>query len=298
MSLAPRTETFEAVLLPRKGAVGQVGQRLALIVGLVVLALIVIAAVFGPSLVPSEASELGLRDRLLEPGTMGSQMFHIFGTDSLGRDVLGLLILGARPALLISLAAVGIAAVVGLLLGVVTGYVGGRVGDLLIFITNTQLAFPFFLMAITIVGIFRPSVPLVVAVIALGTWVPFARVTYTETLQVREMEFIEAVKVMRGGVFRIVARHIFPNVMPSVIVLATLAFGTAIITESSLSFVGLGAPTEFPTWGRILSEGRDYVATAWWLTTLPGVAIFVLVLSVNVVGESLRERLDPKLRRG
>jgi len=175
------------------------------------------------------------------------------------------------------------------------GFRGGRFGDALLYLTNIQLAFPFFLLAVTIVGIMRPSVPLVIAVIALGGWVPFARVTYSDTMQIRELEYIEAVRVMRGSSFRILFRHILPNILPNMLVLATFGLGTAIVMESGLSFVGLGIPTSTPTWGRVLSEGRDYMQTAWWLTVFPGLAIVMLVFAINVLGEQLRDYADPKL---
>lgn len=134
--------------------------------------------------------------------------------------------------------------------------------------------------------------------IALGSWVPFARVTYSDTTQIKGLEYIEAVHVMRGTTLRVLARHILPNVLPNVLVLSTFALGTAIVMESGLSFVGLGVPTDTPTWGRMLSEGRDYMQTAWWLTVIPGGCIFLLVLSINVLGEQLRDYSDPKLNRG
>ena len=159
---------------------------------------------------------------------------------------------------------------VGIAAGTIAGFNGGRVGDLLLYLSNIQLAFPFFLLAVTIVGILRPSTPLVISVIAMASWVPFARVTHAETPQIRELEYIEAVRVMRGSTARILVRHILPNVLPNVLVLATFALGTAIVMESGLSFVGLGVPSATPTWGRMLSEGRDYMETAWWLTVFPG----------------------------
>jgi peptide/nickel transport system permease protein len=185
---------------------------------------------------------------------------------------------------------------VGVLAGMIAGFRGGRFGDLLLSLTNIQLAFPFFLLAVTIVGILRPNTSLVIAVIALGSWVPFARVTYADTQQLRELEFIEAVRVMRGSNIRILFRHILPNVLPNIVVLSTFAIGTAIVMESGLSFVGLGVPSETPTWGRMLSEGRDYMDSAWWLTVFPGASILLLVLVINVIGEQLRDFADPRIQ--
>ncbi len=256
-----------------------------------ILAGVIVAAVLGPYLTPYDPTAQNLLSRLQPPGASG----HVFGTDALGRDILSLIIMGARPALFVSVAAAAIAAVVGVFAGMTAGFRGGRFGDLLLSLTNIQLAFPFFLLAVTVVGILRPSTPLVIAVIALGSWVPFARVTYADTQQLRELEFIEAVRVMRGSNLRIVFRPLLPNVLPNIVVLSTFAIGTAIVMESGLSFVGLGVPSETPTWGRMLSEGRDYMDSAWWLTMFPGLAILLLVLVINVIGEQLRDYADPRL---
>jgi peptide/nickel transport system permease protein len=261
-----------------------------------ILAGIVVAAVAGRHLTPYDPAAQNLLSRLHAPGLAGPEGHHWFGTDALGRDILSLIIVGAQPALFVSIVAAAIAAAVGVLAGMMAGYRGGRFGDLLLSLTNIQLAFPFFLLAVTVVGILRPSTALVIAVIALGSWVPFARVTYAETQQLRDLEFIEAVRVMRGGDVRILFRHILPNVLPNVVVLSTFAIGTAIVMESGLSFVGLGVPSATPTWGRMLAEGRDYMETAWWLTVFPGAAILLLVLVINVIGEQLRDYADPKVQ--
>ncbi len=261
----------------------------------VILAGMIIAALLGRTLTPYDATAQNLLSRLLPPGASGPDGPHWFGTDALGRDILSLIIMGARPALFVSVVAATIAAVVGVSAGMIAGFRGGHFGDLLLSLTNIQLAFPFFLLAVTIVGILRPSTSLVIAVIALGSWVPFARVTYADTQQLRELEFIEAVRVMRGSNLRILFRHILPNVLPNVVVLCTFAIGTAIVMESGLSFVGLGVPSETPTWGRMLSEGRDYMDSAWWLTVIPGAAILLLVLVINIIGEQLRDYADPRV---
>lgn len=261
-----------------------------------ILAVIIAFALGGAHLAPYDAAEQDLGARLMPPGWQGLEGRYWFGTDALGRDILSLIVMGAAPALFVSVSAVAVAALVGIAAGTLAGFKGGRLGELLLYVTNIQLAFPFFLLAVTIVGILRPTVPLVIAVIAVANWVPFARVTYSDTLQIRELEYIEAVQVMRGGDARILLRHILPNVAPNVLVLSTFALGAAIVMESGLSFVGLGVPTETPTWGRMLSEGRDYMQTAWWLTVFPGASIFLLVLAINVLGEQLREHADPKLR--
>lgn len=261
-----------------------------------ILAGLVLLAVTGDLFAPFDPVAQSLRERLQQPGSQGGSGIHLLGTDSIGRDVLSMIVAGARPALFVSIICVAIAAAFGTIAGMLAGYRGGRAADLLLYITNIQQAFPFFIIAVTIVGIARPSIPLVVFVIALGCWVPFARIAYAETIHIMEMEYIEATRVMRGSVTRILLRHVLPNVLPNLLVLATFALGTAIMMESGLSFVGLGLPTDTPTWGRMLSEGRDYMQTSWWLTAFPGMAIFLLVLSINVCGERLRDMTDPKQR--
>lgn len=272
-------------------------QPVAMLLCAAFIALTLVAAIAGDALTPFDPTFQDLGSRLLPPGTIGAEGRYWFGTDALGRDVLSLLVMGAWPALFVSVCAVSLAAVAGIGAGILAGYRGGRFAVLLLYLSNIQLSFPFFLLAITIVGILSPSVPLVIAVIALGTWVRFARVTYSDTNQIRQLEYVEAVLVMRGSIWRVLFRHILPNVLPNVLVLATFAFGTAIVMESGLSFVGLGVPTDSPTWGRMLSEGRDYMETAWWLTVFPGSCIFLLVLSINVLGEQLRDISDPKVNR-
>lgn len=274
------------------------GQPVIIVAAALFMALVLAAAIAGEAMTPYDPTYQDLGARLLPPGAVGPEGRYWLGTEALGRDVLSMLIVGARPALFVSVVAVFLAAAVGICAGVCAGYRGGRLADALLYLSNIQLSFPFFLLAITIVGILRPSIPLVIGVIALGSWVPFARVTYSDTTQIKGLEYVEAVHVMRGTTLRVLARHILPNVLPNVLVLATFALGTAIVMESGLSFVGLGVPTDTPTWGRMLSEGRDYMQTAWWLTVLPGGCIFLLVLSINVLGEQLRDYSDPKLNRG
>lgn len=274
------------------------GQPVIIVAAAIFMLLVLAAAIGGEALAPHDPTYQDLGARLLPPGAIGPEGRYWLGTEALGRDVLSMLITGARPALFVSIVAVFLAAAAGICAGVCAGYRGGRLADVLLYLSNIQLSFPFFLLAITIVGILRPSVPLVIGVIALGSWVPFARVTYSDTTQIKGLEYVEAVHVMRGTTLRVLARHILPNVLPNVLVLSTFELGTAIVMESGLSFVGLGVPTDTPTWGRMLSEGRDYMQTAWWLTVIPGGCIFLLVLSINVLGEQLRDYSDPKLNRG
>lgn len=264
------------------------------ILAVAILAVALVAAVFGPAIAPFSTSFMNLRGRLLAPLAEGTRGVYWLGTDALGRDILSLIILGARPALLVSVLSVGAAAAFGTLLGTWAGLVGGRFASALILMTNVQLSFPFFLIAVAVIGMVQPSSALVIAVIAVGLWVPFARISYNSARELAQLDFIDAVRVMRGSGARIILHHLVPNVLPSVIIVATFALANAIIAEAALSFLGLGMPTRSPTWGRMLSEGRDYASTSWWLTVFPGLAVFLLVLSINILGEQLRTRLDPR----
>ncbi|MBV6759074.1 ABC transporter permease [Rhodococcus opacus] len=249
-------------------------------------------AVFAPLLSPFDPTAQDLKSRLLPPGSMGSHGTHLMGTDGLGRDVFSMILAGTPYAVGISVAAVILAGATGTLVGAVTGFIGGRLGSAMVFVTNVQLSIPAIMLAIAVVGILTPSVPLVIVVIAFGVWVPFARISYAETQRIRDLEYIEAVRVMRGSTVRIIRSHILPNIVPHVLVMATLCVGLAVLAEASLSFVGLGAPTASPTWGLLLSQGRQYISTAWWLAIFPGLAIFLLVFAVSVIGEQVRDLKD------
>lgn len=264
------------------------------IIAIGILLVGVFAALFGEYIVPFNTAFLNLRGRLLPPGTEVPAGMHLLGTDGLGRDILSLIVLGSRTALMVSVISVSIAAAFGTVIGTWAGLVGGRFASSLILFSNVQLSFPFFLVAVAIIGMMQPSSALVIGVIAVGLWVPFARISYNSSRELVHLEFIDAVKVMRGSQARIILRHLIPNVLPNVIIVATFALANAIIAEAALSFLGLGMPSASPTWGRMLSEGRDYASTAWWLTVFPGLAVFLLVLSINIIGERLRIILDPR----
>lgn len=269
-------------------------RNVIVILASVVLLGALIVAIFGPQLAPHNSAFMNLRGRLLPPGAEGTKGIHWLGTDALGRDILSLIILGTRPALQVSLFSVGLAAAFGTFCGTWAGLIGGRLASGLILLTNVQLSFPFFLIAVAIIGMMTPSSALVIGLVAVGLWVPFARISFNSARELTQLDFIDAVRVMRGSRLRIVVRHLIPNVLPNVIIVATFALANAIIAEAALSFLGLGMPTASPTWGRMLSEGRDYAATSWWLTVFPGLAVFILVLAINIVGEQLRSTLDPR----
>lgn len=274
---------------------GVIGNRNVFeVLAAIILAAAIIAALFGSDLTPFNVRSINLRSRLVPPGMEGTLGTHWLGTDALGRDILSLIILGAGPALQVSIISVGLAALFGTSVGTWAGLVGGRLASMLILLTNVQLSFPFFLIAVVVIGMMEPSSALVIGVIAVNLWVRFARISYNSSRELSQLEFVDAVRVMRGSYVRIIFRHLIPNVLPSVVIIAAFSLANAIIAEAALSFLGLGMPTPTPTWGRMLSEGRDYASTSWWLMVFPGLAVFLLVLAINILGEQLRTNLDPR----
>ena len=221
---------------------------------------------------------------------------YLLGTDQLGRDILSRIIYGSRISLLIGLLSVVLSLPIGVGLGLLAGYFTGRLDDITMRIADVQLAFPFILLAITIAGVLGPSPRNVILILAVGGWVVYARLARGQALSLREKEFIEAARSLGGGSFRILFRHMLPNVVSPIIVVGTFGVAQMILLESSLSFLGLGVQPPTPSWGGMLNDGRPYITVAWWLTTLPGAAIMLTVLGINFVGDWLRDLLDPRLQ--
>jgi peptide/nickel transport system permease protein len=272
-------------------------RRIALF-GAVVVALVLLTAVAAPLLSPFDplAQELG-DQRLKPPGWRdASGRMHPLGTDHLGRDVLARVMFGARPALLVGFAAVVISGLLGLAAGLVSGYFGGRVDDILMRLADIQLAFPFILLAIAVIGVLGPSLGTIIVVIGVSSWVVYARIVRGAVFSLREREFVHAALALGSGDGRVLLRHILPNVLTPWLVVATLDMARVIVIESALSFLGLGVQPPNPTWGGMLADGRVYITTAWWLATFPGLAILVTVLGINLFGDGLRDTLDPRLK--
>ena len=259
-------------------------------VGLVIVLVAVLAALVGPALSPYNpvAQELA---RGLEPPTQS----HPFGLDELGRDNLARLLAGARISLLVGLAVVSVSSVVGMLLGSIAGYFGGRVDDVISRVVDVLMAFPGILLAIALVAVLGPSLTNVVLALSVIGWVGYARLVRGQALRARELDFVHAARALGAGSARVVLRHVLPTAFPAVVVQATLGMAGAIIAEASLSFLGLGVQPPTPSWGTMLDAGRAHLFDAPHLTIFPGLAIALLVLGFNFLGDGLRDRVDPKL---
>jgi peptide/nickel transport system permease protein len=272
--------------------------RVALL-GLVIVAGSIVLAVVAPALAPSDPVRNDLLERLVPPMWMeGGSGRHPLGTDTLGRDVVSRLLYGARVSLIVGFSAVVVAGALGLLLGLVSGYYGGRLDDLLMRVGDVQLAFPALVLAIAVLAVVGSGLLNIVLVLGVTGWVTYARIARGETLSLRHREFVEGARALGAGDAAILWRHVLPNVLPSITVVATFSVARTIIAEASLSFLGLGLPPPAPSWGAMLDEGRNYLTTGWWLALFPGLAILAVVLGINVVGDWLRDALDPRIERG
>jgi len=258
--------------------------------GLAVLALLILAAIFAPVLATHDPFAQDLGARLLAPGEGG----HILGTDSLGRDIYSRLLYGARISLYIVGLVVMVAPVVGLIMGTVAGYAGGVLDVILMRITDIFLAFPRLILALAFVAALGAGIENAVLAIALTAWPPYARIARAETLTIRNSDYIHAIKLQGAGPLRIVTRHIWPMCISSLMIRVTLDMAGIILTAAGLGFLGLGAQPPSPEWGAMISEGRQYILDSWWVATIPGLAIFAISLAFNLLGDGLRDILDPK----
>ena len=265
------------------------------VIGMAILALLALAAIFADQLAPDPNAQQ-LLQRLDPPSWAGGEHGFVLGTDNLGRDILARMIHGARVSLTVGLVGMIVSGSIGITLGLVAGYLG-RIWDRLIMrIADVQQAVPALVLAVAVAAVLRPSIANLIAVLAVTTWFTFARVVRAEVLSLREMLFVESARVVGATDGRIIVRHILPNAAASIIVIATLMVGNLILFEASLSFLGVGVPVTTPTWGRMVFDGIEYVSTAWWIALFPGVAVMLTVLATNLVGDWLRDTLDPRQR--
>jgi peptide/nickel transport system permease protein len=263
-----------------------------------IIAIIVLMAVLAPLLAPHDPISQTLKDKLLPPVWMeGGDAKYLLGTDAFGRDILSRLIHGARVSLIVALLALTAGGGVGLTIGILAGYLGGVVESVLMRLVDAAFTFPAILFALLLAVTLGQGLGTLVTAISLLLWASFARVIRGEVLTLKQRDFVALAKVRGCSTPRIMLTHILPNVLNTFMVLVTLNIGVVIIAEASLSFLGAGIPPPTPTWGLMISEGRGRIADAWWVALVPGIAITLLVLSVNLLGDWLRDRLDPRLRQ-
>jgi peptide/nickel transport system permease protein len=270
----------------------QFGRNRLAVAGGVVVLLLAAVAILAPALAPYDPAAYDVKQILLAPSVA-----HWFGTDQLGRDVLSRMLFGSRISMAVGFVSVGIAVVVGTLIGTLAAYYGGRVDEVLMRFVDLMLNFPRFFLLLTLIALLRPSIWVIMAVIGFTGWMGLARLVRGEILSLREREFVQGARALGAPDRRIMFRHILPNALVPVLVSATLGVAGAILTESGLSFLGLGVQPPTPSWGNILIDGKANIEIAWWLSVFPGLAILVTVLAYNLLGEGLRDALDPRLRQ-
>jgi len=262
------------------------------IVGIVLASAAIVAAIAAPLVAPHDPLHADFAQSLKPPGTAG----HPWGTDQLGRDLFSRVVYGARIALFIGFCTVLLTAVVGGLLGLLAGYFGGWPGTAVMRLADVQLSFPFILLALTINAIVGLGLRNIIISLAAAGWVVYARVVRGEVLSVKQREYVHAAAALGLGRGRILFRHVLPNVLPSIIIVASLQFSQFIVAEAAISFLGFGVQPPTPAWGSMLSESRDFLYVAWWLAAFPGAALALTALGINLVGDWLRDLLDPKFR--
>lgn len=265
-------------------------------IGTFMVVSVVLVALFAPLIAPHDPAQHNRRERFTPPMWMeGGSPTNVLGTDQLGRDVFSRLLYGSRISVAVGVASVVIGGALGALFGLLAGLYGGRVDTVISRLIDTFLALPFLILVLAVIGILGPSLLTIILVLGFTGWATYARVVRGETLAMREREFVGAAQALGASRLRVAAKHVFPNISASVIVLATLDVAATILAESSLSFLGLGVQPPAVTWGLMISSGRDYLSSAWWLAVFPGLAISYTVLGVIFLGDFLRDVLDPKI---
>lgn len=268
------------------------------IVALLILLVVLVVAIFGPAIAPMDPNRQNIMVRLAAPMADGpNDQIFLMGSDALGRDAFSRLLYGARVSLLVGVAAILVGGTLGVSAGLVSGYFGGWIDDVLMRLGDIQLAFPFILLAIMFLVVLGPGLFNLILVLGIGQWVTYARIVRAQTLSLREKEFVEAARAMGDSTASIIFRTILPNIVAPLTVIASFNVASVILAEAALSFLGLGVPAEVPTWGSMLAQSRDQlIANKWWLAIFPGLAIVFTVLSFNIMGDWLRDFLDPRLK--
>lgn len=268
------------------------------VLGLIIVLLVMLLSVFAPLLTAYDQGAIEIRNRLQAPfWTDQGSSEHLLGTDSMGRDVLTRLLYGGRLSLTVAFSSVLLSSALGVTLGLISGYCGGWVDKIIMRITEIQMAFPFILLAISILAVLGPGVSNTILVLTITGWVDYARVVRGQTLTVKQQEYVEAAISMGLSASRIIFHHILPNVMAPVLVIFCTSIAQNIIMEASLSFLGLGVPPEIASWGSMLSEGREFITSAVWLTVTPGLSIVITIIGISMLGDWLRDYFDPKMKK-
>jgi peptide/nickel transport system permease protein len=289
---------LEAEPSPAPGALARLRRRKVLALPLSILAIFVTVGVLAPYLAPISPTETDLSLKLAPPAWMeGGTPHRLLGTDQLGRDITSRIIYGARLALTSSLAAIFLSGFLGTILGLVAGFYGDWADTVIMRIADMTLAIHIYILAIVLAVVWGPGLGNVLLVVVFLLWSRYARQARAEVLSLKTREFVIAAQALGGSGVRIMARHILPNILNSLVVLSTLQVGFVIVLEATLSFLGAGIPPPNPSWGVMVADGRALIASAWWVSTFPGLAILFVVLSVNLVGDAIRDLLDPRLRR-
>jgi peptide/nickel transport system permease protein len=279
--------------LPPRSVLSRLLHRRLALFGLAVILLTVLAAILAPWITPYPPSQQFFDGLTLEGAPLPPNPEYWLGTDLVGRDLLSRLVFGAQTSLIIGIVANGVAVLIGTAVGVVAGYFSGLVGSVLMRFTDLMMAFPALLLAIVLAAIFTPSLWIVALVIAMVNWVQVARVIYTETRSLAERDFVIAERSLGAGSARILGRHILPHLLPTLLVYSTLGISTTVLLEATLSYLGVGVQPPTPSWGNIIFENQTYFSSAPWLVFIPGAAIILLALAFNLVGDALRDILDP-----
>jgi peptide/nickel transport system permease protein len=298
-SSIPAFASAESVVFTASAQAGRRARRARrlTVAGVAFVLVLGAVAMAAPWLAPHDPTRQSLRARLVAPTLEAADgRAYVLGTDHLGRDVLSRMIFGSRVSLLVGFAAVLVGGLVGSGLGLLAGYRGGWVDTAIMTVADAQLAFPFILLAIGIIAVLGPSFTTLIVVIGLSGWVSYARILRSQVLGLRSREFVDAIHALGGSVLRILGKHVLPNVLSSLVVIATLELARAIVLEATLSFLGLGIQPPTPSWGGMVQEGREYLDSAWWISVFPGVVLMATSIVVSRTGDWLRDLLDPTLR--
>jgi peptide/nickel transport system permease protein len=292
-----RSLTLESASEKTPGAISSALGRLhakAFSGGSIVL-IFILLGIFGPLLAPHDPNKQELTAMMKPPQGIGGA--HVLGTDNLGRDILSRIVYGARVSLLVAFAVVFVSGFIGVSLGAISGYIGGKADFLIQKLVEVVWAFPPLLLGITIMAFLGQGLTNLIIALVAQRWIPYCRVVRGQALSLRERDFVMAARCLGATKSQIIGRHILPNLIQTSLVIGTFAMASSIIAEASLSFLGVGVPPEIPTWGTMLADARIYISTSWWLPLFPGLCIFITVLGINLLGDALRDILDPRLKR-